>query len=573
MTIQKRIILGFGTLFLITATMGTFSASRLTLIKKQSDSIVVDSMPGALILGEWAFNVEHQYGLIEKHILTTNVAQLESLEEQIKEIRTTNNELLERYKATIVEPEDKRQYEVDLVALNGFRECFDGVMSLSRSNLNEQAFALLSQLVEPRMKQYVGALQSHLSWNRSNALASGKLITTAINSSRTATILGLASGCILTFCIAWLITRGISKVLRQVALSLDVGAREVSSASAEVSRASQALAEGASEQAASLEETSASLEEIASMAKRSDGSAQSAKDLSEQTRSASTEGLTKLSAMGQAIGAVKFSGDEMRTAIMNIETSGIEVSKIVKTIDEIAFQTNILALNAAVEAARAGEAGMGFAVVADEVRNLAHRSATAAKETAAKIESSINTSRLGTEVSKKVDQSLREVESALSEVEKSFQLIVEKTTQVDSTIAQIASACNEQCQGLNQINHSVTEIDRIVQSNAAHAEETASASQQLSAQASAQTTAVAQLLSLIGAQQQDVVSYAPPSQTSMVSSPASVHHNGPAKAATKAASHDSSHTSNSTVRIPMPHCDPKPPSNRANTAASGFADF
>jgi methyl-accepting chemotaxis protein len=167
-----------------------------------------------------------------------------------------------------------------------------------------------------------------------------------------------------------------------------------------------------------------------------------------------------------------------------IKVSSDDIAKIIKTIDEIAFQTNILALNAAVEAARAGEAGMGFAVVADEVRNLAQRGAQAAKETAGKIEGAITKSGQGVELTGKVAQALND--------------IVTKVRQVDELVAEVAGASREQTQGIAQINTSVGEMDKVTQSNAASSEETAAAAQELNAQAETMRESVAELLRLVG---------------------------------------------------------------------------
>jgi methyl-accepting chemotaxis protein len=251
---------------------------------------------------------------------------------------------------------------------------------------------------------------------------------------------------------------------------LDEGADQVASAAAQVSSSSQSLAEGASEQAASLEETSASLEEVASMTKRNAEGAQQAKGLSGQTRAAADMGAADMEAM--------------KVAMDEIKTSSNDISKIIKTIDEIAFQTNILALNAAVEAARAGEAGMGFAVVAEEVRSLAQRSAQSAKETAAKIEVAISKSEHGVRISGKVAVSLAE--------------IVEKARQVDALVAEIARASLEQTQGIGQVNTAVGQMDQVTQSNAGTAEETAAAAEELSAQSCVMRDGVGQLLKLVG---------------------------------------------------------------------------
>jgi methyl-accepting chemotaxis protein len=158
----------------------------------------------------------------------------------------------------------------------------------------------------------------------------------------------------------------------------------------------------------------------------------------------------------------------MTGAMDAIKGSSDNIAKIIKTIDEIAFQTNILALNAAVEAARAGEAGMGFAVVAEEVRSLAQRSATAARETAERIEDSIQKSANGVTLSRKVSGG--------------FDEIVGRVRQVDMIIGEIATASGEQDRGIAQVLNAVTQMDQITQSTAANAEETASAAEELSAQ-------------------------------------------------------------------------------------------
>jgi len=297
---------------------------------------------------------------------------------------------------------------------------------------------------------------------------SSKTLDAATSMSLTGLVVAVAAGVIL----AWLIIRGVTKVVRDIAHRLAAGAEQTAAASGQISGASQSLAEGASEQAANLEETSASLEEINSMVKRNAEAADKAKVLASETRLAAEAGTVDMAEMNQAMNDIKTSSDD--------------IGKIIKTIDEIAFQTNILALNAAVEAARAGEAGMGFAVVADEVRNLAQRSAQSARETADKIGVAITKSDRGVLISTKVATNFNE--------------IAVKTRQVDQYVGEIATASKEQANGVNQVNIAVTQMDKVTQSNAANAEETASAAEELNAQAETVKEAVTELQRLVGNQ-------------------------------------------------------------------------
>ncbi|HWA26923.1 MAG TPA: bacteriohemerythrin [Lacunisphaera sp.] len=323
----------------------------------------------------------------------------------------------------------------------------------------DDASTRLQGLLDPLVQEHLGGLQAGLA--RTDALQQ--------QISRWSLGLGLGLAVAIAALMGYLIRSTTGAVLA-VAAPLEVGAEEVTGAASQVAAGSQDLASGASEQAASLEETSSSLEELASMTRRNADSAESARQLAGETRAAAEIGDRDMVEMRQAMDAIK--------------SSSTDIARIIKTIDEIAFQTNILALNAAVEAARAGEAGAGFAVVADEVRALAQRSATAAKETADKIADSISRSEHGATVSGKVAASL--------------EVIVGKIRKVDELVAGIASASQEQSVGITQINAAVGQMDKVTQANAANAEETASTSVDLNRQAAALRAAVADLFRLLG---------------------------------------------------------------------------
>jgi methyl-accepting chemotaxis protein len=262
---------------------------------------------------------------------------------------------------------------------------------------------------------------------------------------------------------AWIIGRSVSRPIAALAARLTAGATFTSNAANQVSGASKAMADGSSRQAAALEESSASLEEMAGMTKANAENAQRAKQLANQARVAADTGTSDVK--------------EMRTAMQAIVASSAEISKIIKTIDEIAFQTNILALNAAVEAARAGDAGLGFAVVADEVRALAQRSVQAARETAQKISDATSRSEQGAQISERVAKSLDEITT--------------RAREVDDIIGQIATASNEQSQGIMQVTGAVADMDKVTQANAATAEQTSAAAAELDEQ-------VAQLQKIVG---------------------------------------------------------------------------
>jgi methyl-accepting chemotaxis protein len=280
----------------------------------------------------------------------------------------------------------------------------------------------------------------------------------------------LAGAVLIGVILAFFIIRSINRALRLVTDSLSAGSEQIVCAAGQVSGSSQSLAAGASEQAASIEETGASVEELASMTKRNAQSAGEAKGLAQAARQSADDSSTSVGKLNLAMGELK--------------SSSAEVAKIVKTIDEIAFQTNILALNAPVEAARAGEAGMGFAVVAEEVRNLAQRSATAAKETAEKIETALTKSEEGARISEEVSRSLGG--------------IIDQVRKLDALVSEIATASSEQTQGIEQVNAAVGQIDKVTQSNAAAAEESASAAEEMNAQASELNTLVGDLLAMVG---------------------------------------------------------------------------
>ncbi len=278
-----------------------------------------------------------------------------------------------------------------------------------------------------------------------------------------------AIGILLSLGTSYVTISAITKKLNAIIGDLGESSEQVNMAAGQISDTSQALAEGSTEQAASLEETSSALEEMASMTRQN-------ADNANKTNTTTQDNNRLIATGSEAVG-------NMSRAMAEITDSAEQISRIIRTIEDIAFQTNLLALNAAVEAARAGEAGKGFAVVADEVRNLAGRSAQAARDTTQLIETTIERVRNGSEIAGELDTSFKQIEDG--------------SHAVSRLIGEITSATNEHAQGVDQVNTAVAQMDKVTQSNAASAEEAASAAEQLSAQAGALNGMVEDLVALV----------------------------------------------------------------------------
>jgi methyl-accepting chemotaxis protein len=265
------------------------------------------------------------------------------------------------------------------------------------------------------------------------------------------------------------ISRGIGRTLKSIARQLSEGARQFDSAAGQVSSSSQWLAQGSSEQAASVQQTSSSSQEIGSMAEKGAGNARSAAELTADSQKIIQEAGHKL--------------EEMVAAMNDINAQTGSISKIIKTIDEIAFQTNILALNASVEAARAGEAGMGFAVVAGEVRNLAQRCAEAARDTAVLIEGTVSKASHG--------------KSKVNDVAEAMRSIAGAEGQVKMLIDEINLGSQEQQHGIAQIAKAMAQLEQVTHKVAATAEQSASAAEELNGQSAHLKAIVEELTAMV----------------------------------------------------------------------------
>jgi len=401
-----------------------------------------------------------EYGEAEAESARAKVAELREKTEAIEEDYALSVE----FDASLKDEAKKAALEGSSALAAGYEQSLAALAAALRNieETNEKRLLLSGERFTrtlARVQDLIEAEQAELGEGASSVRANARFMVVAIS------FLGFGLGLVGS----WFIIRNITGKINAIVGRLEQCSLETFTASQKLFASSESLARDSSEQAASIEETSSSLEEVNAMTERNAENAESAKALAREARIAAESGADSMK--------------DMIVAMNDIKASSDDIANIIKTIDEIAFQTNILALNAAVEAARAGESGAGFAVVADEVRSLAHRSQEAASVTAQKIENSVEKSVRGVELNQRVAQNL--------------QSIVEHTQQMDELVAQISDASAEQNRGVRLIQDSIANMDSVTQRNASGAEETASSSKVLLNQSNAMQSAIADLVTVV----------------------------------------------------------------------------
>jgi methyl-accepting chemotaxis protein len=469
MTISKRVIGGFAASLAVTVTLGLFAYAKVQAINAEVQTIAIDALPGLNAMAKIDSLNETDTRTLMELFLAKGKETEEKHAAELRAIGAETEKVLKEYEATITQEVDRTNFAKLIEIRREWSTKRDKAMAMVREGKSAEAHQMYvaeAEVVQDRLNSQAELMSK---WNVDYGTAAVERAQQAVASAKTGALAGVCISVVLAFVLGYWITRGISVALTRMAGSLGEASNQVACAATQVSSASQSLAQGASEQASSLEETSSALEEITSMTRKNADTARQASALAAQAKEAADNGNHAM--------------DKMSQAIQQIEKSASETAKIIKTIDEIAFQTNLLALNAAVEAARAGEAGKGFAVVAEEVRNLAMRSAEAARTTATMIEQSVQSARNGVSITGEVAKTLAE--------------ITNNATRVNVLVNEIAAASQEQAQGVDQINNSVAQMDKVTQSNAAGAEQTAAASQELSAQAAEMSGTVTELVALV----------------------------------------------------------------------------
>jgi methyl-accepting chemotaxis protein len=470
MKLGTKLALGFAIVLVLMMIVTIIGITRLGVLNKDLNTIVKVDNKKVFLANELENQVANIAIAVRNIIVTDDKALKEAEKAKLAKARSTLEEDVRELSGMVVTAAGKQGIAEINKTRASLKQVNEKTLTLNAEGKNAEAIKVLVGEGGPVTVKFLQQVDELITLQEK---LTKDAADRADSNYTTSSIWMIGMGGMALFfggLIAFLLTRSITLPINRVVVGLTEGAGQVASAAGQVSASSQLLAEGSSEQASSLEETSSSLEEMASMTKQNAGNASQAKAMMAETQ--------------RIVKKVDQQMNEMAGAIAEITRTSEETGKIIKTIDEIAFQTNLLALNAAVEAARAGEAGAGFAVVADEVRNLALRAAEAAKNTNALIDNTIKAVKQGSELT----QATREA----------FQENVSNAGKVAQLIDEIAAASQDQAQGIDQINKAVAEMDKVTQQTAANAEESASASEELTAQAKQMQVYVGDLKDVIG---------------------------------------------------------------------------
>ncbi|SEM22634.1 Four helix bundle sensory module for signal transduction [Syntrophus gentianae] len=471
MKLSVKLIVGFLAVALVALIIGVLGITQIKKIANDSERMYSENVVSLDQIDEansTFLNLRTAliYSIVKKFTLGQDVS---SLPATVKEANDKIDEAGKAFSKNINSEESRKIFE-DIKTARAQYTISAGKLVEAVTAGNKEATMELCKELAATGKQVTENFKKLADMNqdlaKNKATGNSKIADRAVWITVIITALGIAMAVGLGILLSISITRPIS----QVVSGLSDGAEQVSAAASQVASSSQLLAEGSSEQAASLEETSSSLEEISAMTKQNADNANQTKSLMDEVGQYQTHTRQQL--------------ENLVGAISDAVKSSEETNKIIKTIDEIAFQTNLLALNAAVEAARAGEAGAGFAVVAEEVRNLAMRSAEAAKNTSTLIENTIKAIEKGNESTQLTQNAFSEQMGAARKIKE--------------LINEIAAASSEQFHGISQVNIAVAEMDKVTQQTAANAEESASASEELNAQAEQMKGYVSDLVHIVG---------------------------------------------------------------------------
>ena len=471
--IGTRLIAGTAVLFVLLLVSGLVSVSSLASMQDQLDVIADQTARKIQLAGEinmtQALMLSGQRRII-LYAERNDLGAVDREREKFEQFAALVLEKAQELRPMLVTEESREIVARVAENIAAWQPRFARIVDLCRTGRADDAFQLAVDTTVP-ISNALDKDLDRLVATQDEFLAHDKEMAASLYFRNRTTALILVCLSIIVGSIMAFQVIAINRSLRQAAMELGQGSKQVAEAAAQVSASSQSLAHGAAEQAASIEETSASSEEISAMTR--------------QNAEHSCAAAQVMTQVDQNVNYANQCLEHMMASMHEIHTSSDRISKIIKVIDEIAFQTNILALNAAVEAARAGEAGMGFAVVAGEVRNLAQRSAQAAQDTAGLIEESIRKSSDGG--------------TRLDQVATAMRQITASSSKVKSLVDEVNRRSQGQARGMEQISKAISQMDQVTQQTASSAEQSASASLELSSQAESMHQVIQRLEEMVGA--------------------------------------------------------------------------
>ncbi|RXH55026.1 HAMP domain-containing methyl-accepting chemotaxis protein [Granulicella sibirica] len=469
MTIGKRFIVTSGVCLLLMTLLAGITINGLYQAGQATDELGNSEIPSTRTSMALASDLHQLRGDYWKRMAVEAPDRRASEDLEIRADRALLAKDLKAYEPGIGDAEDRGNYEEFTALVNEVDTAWQQVAVVDDTGKGDESVDLFLKIAFPKYEQAEAVVSKMVEYNKRTADGNtAASVSTSSHSLWLAVLIGLTA-LLGGTAVSWFMVRAVNTTLRAATQELGEGASQVVSASAQVNSSSQSLAQGSSEQAATIEETSAAAHEINSMAQRNTTNSLSIATMVDSSQRSFAETNVLL--------------DGLLEAMSDIDASSQKISKVIKVIDDIAFQTNILALNAAVEAARAGEAGMGFAVVADEVRSLAQRSASASKDTALMIEESILKSSRG--------------KLSVEEVATAIRTLTSDSSKMKVLVDEIHLGSSEQAKGLDQITNSIQEMEKVTQNTAASSEESASAAEELSAQAESVQSIVRRLEALV----------------------------------------------------------------------------
>jgi len=467
-SLRVRLMTTFAAVVVLSSVVGAFAVLQLGRVNATHANVTRRALPGVRALGNIGLATA-RFRMATLQFVAASAAERAAASERMDKALEAIEHEQKLYEPLIASSFEKQTYNEFMSAWSDYMMAHATALGLVMEGKAGAARAVMAGEAQTQFDAAAARLGALIEQNRINAEAAQATSEAIAYSARWWVVALLLGVLVASGALAWVVIAGVNRLLGRVASDIAGSAEMLIATATDASRASEALSRSASDQASSLDEASSTMIQISSTTRTNARHAHDADALV-------TEADTLIRSSNVALEA-------MVTSMAGIEDASSRVTRIIRTIDEIAFQTNILALNAAVEAARAGEAGAGFAVVAEEVRRLAQRSAQAARDTATLIEESSDRAREGA--------------SRLAHVSSAVAAFTRQMSGVQALVQTIRTSSDEQMSGIDQVSRSVEGMTRTTQAAAASAEASATAGDRLSTQAEAARLQSRQLDALV----------------------------------------------------------------------------